>query len=70
MPYYKMVFIGIVALLSLSFLTGCDESAKSKRYGKAMEMCGKQGGVPLLNGYGRMTKCEFNPYTTKNQKGI
>jgi len=53
-----MAIVPIVLILS-----GCN-SEKEKRYMMAIKACEKQNGVPMLNGYGRMTECKFN-----NKKG-
>ena len=58
----------LVAMLIL--FSGCSNDEKYKRYMKAIELCGKQGGVPMLNIYGRMTDCKFNTISKNESMSI
>lgn len=62
-----MKYLLIIPVLIM--LTGCN-SEKNKRYMMAIKACEKQNGVPMLNGYGRMTECKFNNSNISANKGI
>jgi len=63
-----MKYLVITYIIVIMF-SGCN-SEKEKRYMMAIKACEKQNGVPMLNGFGRMTECKFNKFKYSTQSSM
>lgn len=49
-------------------LYSCDSHDYNTKQTKAIDTCYKYGGIPIFDGWGKMSKCDFPPQIKKEEK--